>query len=115
MDAEKAYENFRNTVKREASKLKRPLEVSQSALWVKAIAVEAFAGKADGCKTVGAGETFGFSELLVNQCIELAMRRAYDGNLVDDEWAKGSWMAGYDTARREFAKATGLYTDDDID
>lgn len=53
VDAEKAYENFRNTVRREAFKLRRPLEVSQSALWVKAIAVEAFDGKADGCKTAG--------------------------------------------------------------
>lgn len=114
MDAEKAYENFRNTVKRKASELKRPLEVSQSALWVKAIAVEAFAGKADGCKTVGSEETFGFSEMLVNQCIELAMRRANDGNIVDDKWAKGSWMAGYEAARREFAEATGLYTHDDV-
>ena len=114
MDAEKAYESFREAVKREAAKLQRPLEISQSALWVKAIAVEAFAGKADGCKTVGAGENFGFSERLVNQCIELAMRRTNDGNLVDDEWAKGSWMAGYNAARREFAEATGLYTDDDV-
>lgn len=113
MDAEKAYESFREAVKREAAKLHRPLEISQAALWAKAIAVEAFAGKADGCKTVGAGETFGFSESLVNQCIELAMRRTNDGNLVDDKWAKGSWMAGYNAARREFAKATGLYTDDD--
>jgi len=114
MDAEKAYESFREVVKREAAKLQRPLEISQSALWVKAIAVDAFAGKADGCKTVGAGDTFGFSERLVNQCIELAMRRTNDGNLVDDEWAKGSWMAGYNAARREFAEATGLYTDDDV-
>lgn len=114
MDAEKAYDIFRDRVKREASELRRPLEISQSALWVKAIAVEAFDGKVDGLKTVGAGETFGFSEKLVNQCIELAMRRAYNGNLVDDKWAKSSWMAGYEAARREFAKATGLYTDDDL-
>jgi hypothetical protein len=112
MNAVKAYERFREEVKREAAKLQRPLEISQSALWVKEIAVEAFDGKADGCKTVGAGETFGLSEGLVNQCIELAMRRTNDGNLVDDEWAKGSWMAGYNAARREFAEATGLYTDD---
>lgn len=111
MDAEKAYENFREAVKRDASKLRRPLEVSQAALWVKAVAVEAFSEKVDGCKSVGAGESFGFSERLVNQCIELAMQRAYNGNLVDDKWAKGSWMAGYNAARREFAEATGLYTE----
>lgn len=114
MDAEKAYDIFKKEVEREASKLRNPFEISQSALWIKAIAVEAFEGKADGCKTVGSGKTFGFSEKLVNQCIELAIRRSTNGNLVDDKWARGSWIAGYNAARREFVEATGLYTEDDL-
>jgi len=114
MDAESAYDKYRATVKREAEKMKRPLEVTQGALWAKAIAVEAFDGKHEGIETFRAGDKLGFSELLVNQCIEYAMR-AYGGGYAQDEVEKRAWQRGYEAARSEFAKATGLYTDDDIE
>lgn len=107
-----AYENYRATVRREAEKTKRLLEVSQSALWAKAIATEAYAGKHDGLETFTAGGKFGFTEPLVNQCIEYAMR-AYSGGYAQDEIERKAWQLGYEYARREFAKATGLYKEDD--
>ena len=108
MDSNDAYDKFRATVKREAEKMRRPLEVTQAALWAKAIAVEAFAGKCDGIRLVGKDDTFGFSEQLVNQCIEYAMRE-YGRGRADDSALKEAWQRGYESARLEFAKATGLY------
>jgi hypothetical protein len=114
MDSKTAYEQYRETVKKEAAKITRPLEISQGALWQKAIVVEAMAGKHGDCKLVGAGDTFGFSEQLVNQCIEFAMQYVRAGR-TDEEWRREEFERGYNTARREFAKATGLYTDEDMD
>lgn len=113
LSAEDAYARFRKAVERRAAELKKPLEVSQAALWVKHIATEAFDGKQEGCFTFFAEDgRFGFSEGLVNQCIEFAMRySAY----ADDHRNREAYMRGYEDARREFAKATGLYTEDDID
>jgi hypothetical protein len=59
------------------------------------------------------GGRLGFSELLVNQCIEYAIR-AYNGGYAQDEVEKRAWQRGYEAARREFAEATGLYTSDDV-
>lgn len=110
--AEDAYERFRRAVKRRAAELKQPLEVSQAALWAKAIACEAFDGKHEGHYTFRAADgRFGFSERLVNQCIEFALRFYADA---DDRRNREAYMRGYEDARREFAKATGLYTEDDI-
>lgn len=110
--AEDAYDRFRQTVKRRAAELRKPLEVSQAALWAKAIAVEAFDGKHEGCFTFRAEDgRFGFSEQLVNQCIEVGMRYYADA---DGDRNRAAYMRGYEDARRDFAKATGLYTEDDI-
>lgn len=110
--AEDAYDRFRQTVKRRAAELRKPLEVSQAALWAKAIAVEAFDGKHEDHFTFRATDgRFGFSEKLVNQCIEFGMRYYADA---DDDRNRAAYMRGYEDARREFAKATGLYTEDDI-
>lgn len=108
--AEDAYARFRKDVERRAAELKKPLEVSQATLWAKHIAVEAFDGKHEGCYTFRAEDgRFGFSEKLVNQCIEFGMRYSADNRIRD------AYMRGYEDARREFAKAVGLYTEDDID
>lgn len=110
--AESAYERFRRAVEQRAAELKKPLEVSQAALWVKAIVCEAFDGKHEGHFTFRAADgRFGFSEKLVNQCIEFGMRYYADA---DDDRNRAAYMRGYEDARREFAKATGLYTEDDI-
>lgn len=114
MDSRSAYEKHRESVRKQALQMKRPLEVSQSALWVKAIVVEAFDGKHPEIYTSGSGESFGFSEKLVNQCIEFGMRRASEG-WCDEERYRKAYQDGYESARREFAKATGLYTDEDMD
>lgn len=113
MDAESAYDKFRAAVKAKAANIKRPLEISQSALWAKSVIVEALADKSDGLYTFRAGDKFGFSELLVNQCIEFAMRYDLDC-MVDEAAIKEAYARGYDDARIEFAKATGLYTEDDL-
>lgn len=90
--------------------MKKPLEVSQAALWAKSIAVEAFAGKHEEHFTFRAEDgRFGFSERLVNQCIEFAMRYSHNA---DDDRNRAAYMRGYEDARREFARATGLYTED---
>ena len=110
--AEDAYARFRKDVERRAAELKKPLEVSQAALWAKHIATEAFDGKHEGCFTFRAEDgRFGFSEKLVNQCIEFAMRYSAEA---DDSRNRAAYMRGYEDARREFAKATGLYTEDDF-
>jgi hypothetical protein len=110
--AEDAYDRFRQAVKRRAAELKKPLEVSQAALWAKNIATEAFAGKYEDHFTFRAEDgRFGFSEMLVNQCIEFGMRYSADA---DDRRNREAYMRGYEDARREFAKATGLYTEDDF-
>lgn len=115
MNANSAYAKYRETVEREAANIKRPLEISQGALWAKAIAINAFAGKVDGACTFGGnGTQFGFSEPLVNLCIEYAMRSVYEGR-DQKEWEEAAFKRGYEVARREFARATGLYTEDDID
>jgi len=114
MDANKAYDNFRAKVKAYAAYIKKPLEVSQSALWAKAVGVEGFEGKADNLYTFRSGEKFGFSEGLVNQLIEFAMRHQLD-SMVDERPIQEAYRRGYEDARREFAKATGLYTEDDLD
>ncbi len=99
-------------MERRAAELKKPLEVSQAALWAKHIVVEAFAGKHEGHYTFRAEDgRYGFSEKLVNQCIEFGMRY-YAG--ADDDRNRAAYMRGYEDARREFAKATGLYTEDDF-
>lgn len=108
--AEDAYSAFRNAVDRRAAEMKRPLEVSQAALWAKAIACKAFDGKHKDHFTFSAGGHFGFSEKLVNQCIEFAMR--YSAH-ADDDRNRAAYLRGYEDARREFAKATGLYTGED--
>lgn len=112
MNAESSYEKFRAAVMAKALKLPKPLEVSQGALWAKSIAVEAFDGKHDGHYTFNSGGQFGFSEMLVNQCVEHAMRTVRDGSNPDD-WARDAYLRGYEDARKEFAKATGLYTEYD--
>lgn len=114
MESMSAYEKHREAVKNKALELKRPLEVSQAALWAKAIAVQAFDGKFDGIYTAGSGDSFGFSEKLVNQCVELGMRRANEGWSEEDKYSR-AWQCGYEAAQREFAKATGLFTEEDID
>lgn len=112
MDASSAYDRFRAEVKKKAERLARPLEVSQAALWAKSIACEAFAGKADDHFTFTADGKFGFSEMLVNQCIEYAMRSVYEGS-TPDEASRAAYERGYNDARREFAKATGLCCGED--
>lgn len=113
MDSATAYENFLASVEREAAKITRPPEISQSALWSKAISVRAFDGKAEGARTFRSDDgTFGFTEPLVNLCIEQAMRRVYEGRTMA-EWERGVWQQGYEAARIEFAKATGLFVEED--
>lgn len=114
MDAQSSYDKFRATVKAKAERITGPLAVSQAALWAKSIAVQAFAGKHDDHFTFTADGKFGFSEKLVNQCIEYAMRSVRDGSVLDDS-NSAAYQRGYEAARREFAKATGLYTSDDLE
>ena len=113
--ANDAYEKFRAKVKAEAAKITRPLEVQQWTLWIKSIGVEAFEGKRDDLFTFRAADgKFGFSEHLVNQLIEYAMQSVRAGR-TQEEWAKQEFERGYDAARKEFAKAAGFYTDEDME
>lgn len=108
--AKDAYDRFRRAVDKKAGELERPLEVSQAAVWAKHIAVKAFDGKHEDHFTFRATDgRFGFSESLVNQCIEVAMRYSADA---DDRRNREAYMRGYEDARREFARAIGLYTED---
>lgn len=114
MDSNSSYERYKAELTKAASAIKKPYEVSQHALWIKAIVTEALLDKFAGMYTCRHGDRFGIGESLVNQCIEHALvtarRGAYEGEL-----EKIAWQKGYEAARKEFAKATGLYTEDDID
>lgn len=108
MNSSDWYENFIKGVKERAKSLK-PSEPDQGILYLKADGVEAFDGKVEGCYTFRADGKFGFSEQLVNQLMILA----YKQGLRDIE--RRSYERGYEQARIEFAKATGLFTEQDLD
>ncbi len=115
MNSNDSYDKFRAEVKRRASAIKRPVDVSQGVLWLKAVGVEALAGKFPEIKTGrSTDDEFMFSENLVNQLMELAWRQGRAG-MTDAEHEREHFAAGYERARREFAKATGLYTEDDME
>lgn len=107
MDSHEAYESYRREVKRCAEKVDGPMEPSQAALWLKMIVIEALEGTHDDYYTFRDGERFGFSERLVNQLIEFALRRGTD-MVFHEKAQKAAFQAGYDQARREVAAALDM-------
>ena len=113
MDGQSAYEKLRESVKKEALKYPRLLDIAQHTLWLKMVGIEAFVGKpkSEDVFTFTAPDgKFGFSEGLVNQLMQFASSRVREG-YSDEEWERQAFQRGYDAAREEFAKATGLYTE----
>ncbi len=110
MNAKSAYQEYYEQVTKEAEKVPNALEISQTALWFKAIAIRALESKKPEFNIVSTPENKClFTEAMLNQVIQFTINQMHK-NSSKEEHDKAQWLQGYEAAREEFAKATGLFT-----
>lgn len=112
MNAKSAYQEYYEQVTKEAEKVPNALEISQTALWFKAVAISALESKKPEFNIVSTPENKClFTEAMLNQVIQFTINQMHK-NSSKEEHDKAQWLQGYEAAREEFAKATGLFTKD---
>lgn len=111
MNSSDAFVKFRDEIDRRSSEITKLFDVSNYAIMIKHIAINGLHKFGEDYRITDANGVTLINEKTLNQIIEFTIQYMTEAMNTEDPKYKAAFIQGYERARIEFAKATGLYTE----